>query len=318
LEVRNENKTKKRFTEALKLLGLNSNWSTAIIALCAQENAIRKKLESLGGNPGEKDFQKVASSLEKKIKEKGEKPPDILLSLARAYPHIRGKLVHAGYKNPIDPREVDSIEMNTIGLLEILFEDMPKKSSKYKIAEELLSLDDIETINRINELTAVKRQDVFITLIEMFTLAEIKSEKEKITRVLKSVFKSKIQEIPYLIELAIQRYASYAPTLVLDLLCEVVHLPSILDFIKEKGYTDWIVSHFAESGSFEQAAFNAKVTVKISSALDDSQIESIFMAIMENSQILYSYGAKRELADLIKSHWKGEKDPFTLGKMKYQ
>ena len=317
MEVKDESKTNKRFTEALKLSGLNSNWSKAVIALCAQENVIRKKLESLGGNPGDNDFQEVASSLERKIREKGEKPPDILLSLARAYPHIRGKLVHAGYKNPIDPREVDSIVMNTIGLLEILFKIMPKKSSKYRIAEELLTLDNTEAIDRINKLSTVQRQDVFIALIEMYTLTDIKSEIENINRTSKLIFKSKIDEIPSLLELAIQRYGSFVPTLVLDLLCAVIHLSSILAFIKEKGYTDWIVSRFCESESYIQAAFNAKVIARISSALTDSQIEIVFNAIMENGQIFDSWGAKRELSDFTALHWKREKDPFTLGKMKY-
>lgn len=90
-----------RLEAALELLGLRSNWSTSVLALCAQELAIRKKLESLGVTSKEQDFQKIASKLIETLKEKKQEPPDILMSLARAYPSIRGKLVHWGHRSQL-------------------------------------------------------------------------------------------------------------------------------------------------------------------------------------------------------------------------
>lgn len=110
-----------RLIRALRTIGLDEKWATSMVALCGQEIAIRKKLELLGQPPNEEDFQKIAKALADKIGEKGDNPPAILLSLARAYPHLRGELVHAGHKTTITDPEVNSLVTNTSDLIAMLF-----------------------------------------------------------------------------------------------------------------------------------------------------------------------------------------------------
>jgi hypothetical protein len=88
----------------------------------------------------------------------GEKPPDILFSLARAYPSIRGKLVHWGHKAKLYDAEVRSIVENTVGLIETLFVEMPKKTEMYQLAETLLTSEESEVISKISNLDSTQRE----------------------------------------------------------------------------------------------------------------------------------------------------------------
>ncbi len=308
-----DDKTTERLVEILDKIGLDVNWRKAVIALCAQENAIRKKLTMLGEKSGDQDFQKVAELLQKKMKEEGQEPPDILLSLARSYPHIRGKLVHSGYSKSIDYREVESILINTSGLLEILFETMPKELNQYKTAQMLLELEEGDLKPKIDELSPDERKGIFIALLEMYTLADDISELNEIKATLLTIMKFKINEIYGLIDVSIQRYESVVPhSLIIDLLKIVVHLPSVVDYLKKKGYINWIVSCFAESGSFIEASERADIILKINSILTEAQIQSVLMAIVENSQIYGSFGVKRKLSSFVEQHWKRKQSPFDL------
>lgn len=313
LKEKIDDKTTERLIEILDKIGLDVNWRKAVIALCAQENAIRKKLKMLGAKSGDQDFQKVAELLQKKMKEEGQEPPDILLSLARSYPHIRGKLVHSGYSKSIDYREVESILINTSGLLEILFETMPKELNQYKTAQILLELEKGDVKPKIDELSPDERKGIFIALLEMYTLSDDISELNEIKATLLTIMKFKINEIYGLIDVSIQRYESVVPhSLIIDLLKIVVHLPSIADYLKKKGYINWIVSCFAESESFIEASERADIILKINSILTETQIQSVLMAIVENSQIYGSFGVKRKLSSFVEDHWKREQSPFDL------
>jgi len=161
-----------RLMKAIGLLGLDHNWVLGVIALCAQEIAIRKKSESFGITAGDQDFQKVAELLVEYVKQMGEKPPDILLSLARAYPSIRGKLVHWGYKNILYSAEVRSIVENTIGLIETLFIEMPKKTDVYQLAETLLYSEESEIMSKILKLDFTQREKIIFALIERYSLLD--------------------------------------------------------------------------------------------------------------------------------------------------
>jgi len=308
-----DDKSTERLIKALDKIGLDVNWRKAVIALCAQENAIRKKLKIFGEKSGDQDFQKVAELLQKKMKEEGQEPPDILLSLARSYPHIRGKLVHSGYLKSIDYREVESILINTSGLIEILFETMPKELNQYQTAQMLLELEEGNLKPKLDELSTDERKGIFIALLEMYTLADDISELNEIKAVLLTIIKFKINEIYQLIDVSIQRYESVVPhSLIIDLLKKVVHLPSVVNYLKKKGYTNWIVSCFVESGSFIEASERADIILKIHSILTETQIQSVLMAIVENSQIYGSFGVKRKLSSFVEQHWKKEKSPFDL------
>ena len=305
--------------KTLRILGLDVNWVVSVAALCAQELAIRKKLESLGVMPGEQDFQKIAGSLAKKIREEGQKCPDILLSLARAYPHIRGKLVHQGYKSPLYDAEVESIVVNTIGLVETLFQVLPSKEDTYQLAEVLLNLSDDELTSKIEELNARERKEVFLVLMERLTLLDwnqpdYREMNRRIRQIVKTIIKVKTEDMAALIDVAIQRFSAAVPDLIMEVLGEVGHIHSVVSLLQEKGYANWVVSRFISSNSFADASFNARVITKIGSALNDSQIEDIFEAIATNDQIQYSWGAREYLTSFISLH-KSRVDPALFTKV---
>src|SRR5437867_3925682 len=102
-----------RLIRAIRTVGLDERWATAIVALCGQEIAVRKKLGLIGEEPSEQDFQKIAQKLVDTIEERGGNPPAILLSLARAYQPLRGRLVHAGHKTVLIEPDVNSLVTNT-------------------------------------------------------------------------------------------------------------------------------------------------------------------------------------------------------------
>jgi hypothetical protein len=294
-----------RLLKAISLLGLDHNWVLGVIALCAQEITIRKKLESLGIMAGDQDFQKVAELLINSIKQMSEKPPDILLSLARAYLSIRGKLVHWGYKTRLYDAEVRSIVENTIGLIETLFIEMPKKTDVYQLAETLLTSSDSELMSKIPKFDPTQRDKVVFTLIERCSLLDWSQPgyyemKEKIRRIIKSVIKSlKPEDIASLLDAVIQRFNAVAPDLIMEMLGEVSALSPVLNMLQEKNYTNWIISCFATSRSFDSAGINARAITNVVPILNDSQIGQVFQAILENDQICYSWSAKPHLINFI-------------------
>jgi len=299
-----------RLIKAVGVLGLDRNWILGVIALCAQEIAIRKKLESLGVTAGDQDFQKVAELLANHITQRGEKPPDILLSLARAYPTIRGKLVHWGYKTKLYSAEVKSIVENTIGLIETLFLEMPAKTDAYQLAETLLNLTDSELISKISTLDSTERRKVVLALIERYSLLDWDQPayfemRKKTRRIVKSIIKSlKPEDIVPLLDTIIQRFSTVTPNLIMEIVGEVGALSSILNMLQEKNYTDWIISCFASSRSFEDAGVNARAVANLGPILNDSQVEQVFKAILENDQIRYSWSAQPYLNNFISMYSK--------------
>jgi hypothetical protein len=299
-----------RLMRAIGLLGLNHNWVVGIVALCAQEIAIRKKLESLGVKTGEQDFQKIAKLLADHIEKMGEKPPDILFSLARAYPSIRGKLVHWGHKAKLYDAEVRSIVENTVGLIETLFVEMPKKTEMYQLAETLLTSEESEVMSKISNLDSTQREKIVFSLIERYLLLDWNQPgyyemREKIERLIKFIIKSlRPEEIASLLDAVIQRFSAVIPDLIMEILGEVGALSPVLEMLQKKNYTDWIVSRFVNSTSFASAGVNARVVAIIGPILSESQIKKVFKAILENDQICYSWSAQPHLINFINMYGK--------------
>lgn len=305
-----------RLKTALDLLGLDSNWATSVLALCAQEIAIRKKLESLGVIPTEQDFQKIAEKLTETLKQEGQETPYILLSLARAYPYIRGRLVHGGNKTRLYDAEVESLVTNTIGLVEVFFQVMPKLEVEhevqvYYLVEDLLNIDYDKLKLKINEFDSKQKKNIILALIEKyvehtsssFNLSEFGQylDKERKIKILsKLILESMtVHDIITFLDTAFPRFATAIPTFIMEVLTEVCDKPPVVDFLRDKGYIDFIVSNFCSSNSFDQASINADVIAKISYVLTISQIEQIFLAIASNDQIRYSFGAQETLPSFI-------------------
>jgi len=76
-------------------------------------------------------------------------------------------------------------------------------------------------------------------------------------------------------------------------------LSSVLNMLQEKNYVDYVVSHFVSSGNFGSAGVNARVIANIGPILSNSQIEQVLQAILENSQIRYSWSSQPHLTNFI-------------------
>jgi len=97
----------------------------------------------------------------------------------------------------------------------------------------------------------------------------------------------------------IQRFSAVTPDLIMEILGEVGALSSVQDMLQKKNYTNWIVSCFTTSRSYDSAGVNARAIINIGPILNDSQIEQVFQAILENDQIRYSWNAKPSLINFI-------------------
>ena len=292
----------------MELLNLDSNWAMSVVALCAQEIAIRKKLEDMGDSPGELDFQKVAETLEKRLRDSGLDPPNVLLSLARAYPRIRGKLVHWGHIGQVYDGDVDGIIANTIGLVETLFLSMKASENMSHVADALLGVNDEKFASKIGELIPEQKRKVTLALIERLSSLDWNQPgyfdtKRKTEEAVKSIARSlDPDDLTTLLDTAIQRFGVSQPSLVMRMVGETCHHTTVMRFLQKRNYADWIVSRFVNSNSYDEASVNAKVVANIASILSTSQIQQILGAASENSQIRDSWGARSYLKDFIALH----------------
>lgn len=74
----------------------------------------------------------------------------------------------------------------------------------------------------------------------------------------------------------------------------------INEYVLNKGYLDKIIEFFADSGTYEIAKNRSKILLKFQDKLTSSHMNNIVSAILSNSQINESYGAKTNLKNLLK------------------
>jgi len=67
----------------------------------------------------------------------------------------------------------------------------------------------------------------------------------------------------------------------------------------EKGYLDKIVVAFTASSSFEEAMYNSAMLLNFSDKLNSEQMRIVIKACLENDQVYYSFGARRNLKGLL-------------------
>lgn len=91
----------------------------------------------------------------------------------------------------------------------------------------------------------------------------------------------------------------WAQSWILQLLEELLHDHSVRKFAVRKGLTEAYISHFASSPSYEQAERSASVLALFGADLSSNQLNKAGEAILTNSQISDSYGAKRVLKPLM-------------------
>jgi hypothetical protein len=298
-----------RFSEILDNIGLDLNWATAILALSAQEVAVKKKLDEVGGDYGEKDeFQSLCSALEKAYQKENQAPPLILLSISRSYRHIRAKLVHEGHKYKVSEEEAKSILNNTKALIDNLF------------VEPRLELKSVEAIRNLSEKeisSAVKKvaSDQIIRTMR-FAIDEISKletfdysdsqDYEEIGYLIKAAIREREGERIQLFEMFLK---SFFPTTmamtytfvekVSQILAELVKIVSIRNWIVENKYVDMLISELAQSRSFDLAGINTDMILGFLPHLSEEQLTALVDFSISNDQIYCSYKAKRNLKTVL-------------------
>ena len=251
------------------------------------------------------------------MKEKGDSPPTILLSLARAYPHLRGQLVHAGHVTPLKEHDVNSLVTNTSDLISALFPPEASEDLRGMATMILSKGTDSEIVREIRGLDAGQKEKVVIALIEMRNEYRANSRsmsdwyeksgkcEEIVIMICKSLANPQLTE---LLGKVAERFTLTNAQYVMELLSNWASLNSVAEMLKEKGLLDWAVSSFAQSGSYDGAGTNSLLINRIAPLLSKPQLEDVLSAIVDNDQIMYSESARGTLTMFL-SWVNGKVDP---------
>lgn len=306
----NEAQRLSQLKEILKNVGLDFNWLYAVSALSAQEIAVKKKLNELGETYGEEDFQKIAEKLIDVMNKRKMEPPDILLSIARSYRHIRAKVIHAPHKTRIKKEEADAIFNNTLALIMILSKNMAETDLNGFI--ESIDISCME--QRLKEFSKFDEQikiHTFEKIMNKFSLLESWEEltgSNQLFDFIKAALKMEpdIKVQGSLFETILNGTLIISPSWgkekLLHVIAEFTRLSNLRELIKSKGYIGTIISEFEMSNSFDLASINAEVLLNIANFLDTAQINRVADAILSNDQIYGSYGARSSIKKFISIH----------------
>ena len=157
--------------KVLKGTNLDFNWILAVTSLSAQEIAIKRKLDELGESYGEEDFQKLAEKLVDVMRREGIRTPEILLSIARSYRHVRAKVMHNPHKTKLTSEEAHAIFYNTEALIKTLFAETIDQIETFQFVE---SIDSPLTLKKLVDEYArfgkERRKQIVCTIIDKISL----------------------------------------------------------------------------------------------------------------------------------------------------
>jgi len=294
--------------ETLRSVDLDINWLIAVACLVAQEIAVKIKLEELGESYGEEDFQKLAEKLKRALKERGEHVPHILISIMRAYRHIRGKIVHVPHKTRISENEAVALLNNTTALIKELLEERVIDIPAFVNSINKAPLDE-----KVNDFLALKpeakKRIVTAIMDKIHTLDWQRAPTYNVLfdfleMVVKRENNAKLQcELLAVIIGKTCGYRLYGKLWLLKIISELTRLEHVKHFVKEKNLIDLLVAEFGLSNSFYEAAENARIMLNLGPYLTTEQINRIAMVALSNDQILYSYGAQDALRALFARHY---------------
>jgi len=296
--------------ETLRSIDLDINWLIAVACLIAQEMAIKIKLEELGESYGEEDFQKLAEKLERALEERGKSVPSILISIVRAYRHIRGKIVHVPHKTKISEHEAIALLNNTTALIKELFEEKVIDVSAFVNSINESSLDE-----KVNEFIALKPETKKKIVMAIMDKIHTLDWREAPTySVLCDFLKMAVKQEDdaklqcELLAIIIEKTCGYRlygeiKLKLLSIIAELTRLEHVKNFVKEKNLIKLLMAEFKLSDSYKEAAENAQIMLNLESCLTPEQINWIAIVALSNDQILYSYDAQDALRVLFSRHY---------------
>ena len=296
----------KNLLDVLKDIGLDFNWLVAIVSLCAQEIAIKRKLDELGKSYGEENFQKLADRLIKTMEERGIEPPHILLSIARSYRHIRAKIMHDPHKARLSAEESKAIFRNTEALVKSLFKKETRLINIPKFVDSILKFPIDQKVREFNTLDEATKKQVFNAIMDKISLLswkEIDSYKG-LFDFLEVALKMESDPILQneLFEILLRRTltdVSYGKEKLLAIIAKFTRLTHIRNFIKEKELVEPLITEYETSGSFVIAGWNAEIMLNLAPVFNKKEINRIVDAALSNDQITYSWSARSSLKKFL-------------------
>lgn len=284
----------------LRGTNLDFNWVLAVTSLSAQEISIKRKLDELGESYGEEDFQKLAQKLVDVMKRDGIKTPEILLSIARSYRHVRAKIMHNPHKTKLDPEEANAIFYNTEALIKTLFAETMDQVEIHQFVE---SIDRAALKHKIDEYSGFskeRRKQIACAIIDKISLMNWREVREHwaLFSFLKDALKMESDPIlqaevlGIMIEQTITSGYFAGKENLIEVIKDFTPLGSMKKLIKERRLIDPIIEEYESSVSYNRAGINAQIISNIASLLNNEQANRVVDAALSNDQIKDSYAAK--------------------------
>lgn len=142
----------------------------------------------------------------------------------------------------------------------------------------------------IDSLSVVKNYQEYQENLEMFELLD---------RLIRQAKEDSKQVLLFEKILDFTDRSSYASLYFFPRLQKYTSWDAVKSRILEKGYLDRIIALFARSNSFESAKHNSAMLLNFRDNLTSEHIRSIVKASIDNDQIHYSFGARRNLKSLF-------------------
>jgi len=298
----------KELWKLLAIINLDFNWVLALASLTAQEIAVKRKLNELGVDASGEDFQKWADKLSETMKNNGDEPPEILISIARAYRHIRVKLVHD--PNPkVNEREAEAIFNNTIALIDSLFINEP---SQIDVDEFISSINATSLDEKVSKFIAFNdshKKQIFKGIMNRLALSTWTEDYKYIFNFMQLSLNKLIDKpvLRNLLEIVIRKARNIRladdEEKLLSIILNFLKLDDdIKEFIKEKGLVDVLLEEYGRSWSFNVARLNAEIISEINELLTPKEINRVAEVALSNDQIRYSWKARSHLEFILNKY----------------
>ena len=298
----------KELWKLLAIIDLDFNWVLALASLTAQEIAVKRKLNELGLKASGDDFQEWAENLSKTMKNNGDEPPEILISIGRSYRHIRSKLVHDTDPNKVTEQEAEAILNNTIALIDALFINEPSQIDVDEFINSISASSLDEKVSKFIAFNDSRKKQIFKGIMNRLALSTWTEDYNYIFNFMQSSLNKLIDKpvLMNLLEIVIRKARNIRlakdEEKLLSIILNFLKLDDIKEFIKKKGLVDVLLKEYERSWSFNVAGLTAEIISEIAELLTPEEINRVVEVALSNDQILYSWKARAPLEFILNKY----------------
>lgn len=295
------------FLSVTKPIDMDIHWLITVASLSAQEIAIKRKLFELTGTYIEgADFQKTVTSLTAEIKKRKQKVPNILLTIGRSYTPIRAKILHDPNECQCSKDEAELMVKNTTLLIKTLFKQNILQTNVIAFFKTLNKDTVEEKVIEFSHFEVSLKKQIFENILEKLALSHDGINKYSdhfvfLKRALVSEMEIEIQK--ELLQIILSKYPVHGMLgrnqLIFSAISELTSLESIRIDIRNNKLIDPLISEFRSSGSYADAGVNTKIIFDFLPELNDSQLNEVIDAAINNRQIYDSVKAVGYLRTII-------------------